>query len=484
MAKIPTPAQEFEASKDLADFAVRHAIKLGATYAEARMDHYWGEAFALENGDFILSAFDNIVGVGLRLLVDNSLGFVTLNATDRYAMKKLIANAIRSVRYSARLVREPLQLSKEKSYTKSYFVPQKQRLDEISPADITNYMKDIDSELVNSKLDVTGRMLDVIHSITRRYFYDSDGSRIEFEKPLIDFNYFITIGKGADSAQRYSQTSLSAGGEAYASLDLKNKILADAKILSEIIKKGVKPPKGIIDVVIAPEVTGIAVHESGGHPYEADRIFGREGAQAGESFITKEMIGKKIGSDVVTIVDDPTIPNSAGFFLFDDEGVPAQRKVLMKNGVISGLLHNRETARVMNLHSNGSARVEDFNYEPIVRMSNTFMLPGKHTENELISGVKKGVFIKSFMEWNIDDLRINQKYVGNEAYLIENGRLTKLVKNPVLEMNTVDFYSSIDAIGKRVEFSSGTCGKGEPMQGVPVWMGGPAARLRKIRLGK
>jgi TldD protein len=448
------------------------------------MDHYWGEAYTLETGDLILSAFDNLVGIGLRIVVNNAMSFLTLNASDRYALRKLIKSAVKSARYSARLVREPAMLSKEKPYKKKYYVPQKIRLDEISPASTTDVLKDIDTALMNSGLDVSARALNTTHEVTRRYFTDSGGCKIEFEKPLINFDYLITVGKGEDTLQRFSQSSGSAGGELYRKWNLRKRALDDSKILSEILKKGVSPPRGVIDVVIAPEVTGIAVHESGGHPYEADRIFGREAAQAGESFVTPEMIGKKMGNEIVSVVDDPTLAHSAGFYLFDDEGVKARRKYLIKNGVINELLHNRETARAMNIQSNGSARVEDFSYEPIVRMSNTFMLPGKHSEQELIRGVKNGVYIKSFMEWNIDDLRLNQKYVGNEAYLIRNGRLGKLVKSPVLEISTPDFYSSIDALSRKVEFSAGTCGKGEPIQGVPVWMGGPAARLRRIKLGR
>ena len=104
-------------------------------------------------------------------------------------------------------------------------------------------------------------------------------------------------------------------------------------------------------------------------------------------------------------------------------------------------------------------------------------------EEELIEGVKKGVYIKSFTEWNIDDKRLNQKYVSSEAYLIENGRLTKPVRKAVLETTTMDFWSSLDAAATNVQYFAGSCGKGEPMQGVPVWMGGPSARLRGMRLG-
>jgi TldD protein len=116
-------------------------------------------------------------------------------------------------------------------------------------------------------------------------------------------------------------------------------------------------------------------------------------------------------------------------------------------------------------------------------MANTYVMAGDHATEELIGGVKHGIYFKSYMEWNIDDKRYNQRYTGLEAYLIENGELKGLVRNPVLEITTPVFWSSVDAVGKNVDYVAGHCGKGEPMQGIPVWFGGPHVRLRKIRFG-
>ena len=134
------------------------------------------------------------------------------------------------------------------------------------------------------------------------------------------------------------------------------------------------------------------------------------------------------------------------------------------------------------MNSNGSARASSYNREPIIRMANTYFVPGDYSLEELIEDVHKGVYIKSYMEWNIDDRRWSQRYVGLEAYLIENGELKGLVKNPALEITTGGLYSSIDAVGKDLKFYPGTCGKGDPGQGVPVWFGGPSIRLRNVRL--
>lgn len=235
-------------------------------------------------------------------------------------------------------------------------------------------------------------------------------------------------------------------------------------------------------MVIGPYVSGIIAHESCGHPFEADRILGREAAQAGTSFVTRDMQGTRIGSPVVSVIDDPTIPHTYGYYRYDDEGVPATQRYLIQNGVINSFLHNRDTASEMDTTSNGAARAAAYSREPIVRMANTYIEPGDHSLEELIEAVDRGIYMVTFMEWNIDDRRYNQKYVGEEAYAIENGEITHPVRHPALEITTPGFYHAVDAVGDTLQLYPATCGKGDPMQPIPVTTGGPALRLREVRV--
>jgi TldD protein len=116
-------------------------------------------------------------------------------------------------------------------------------------------------------------------------------------------------------------------------------------------------------------------------------------------------------------------------------------------------------------------------------MANTFVEPGDYRFEELLEGIENGIYVKNFMEWNIDDRRYNQKYVGLEAYRIEKGQLKGLLRNPVMEMTTTSLWSAVDAVGRDLEFNAASCGKGDPMQGIPVWTGGPHIRLRNVRVG-
>jgi TldD protein len=264
---------------------------------------------------------------------------------------------------------------------------------------------------------------------------------------------------------------------------MEERLVHNAKVLRDVITKAKAIKSGNMDLICGPEVTGIAAHESCGHPMEADRILGREMSQAGRSFIYKGgkyWVGTRIGSDTVTIVDDPTVEHSYGYYAYDDEGVKSRRRFLYKEGVINEFLHNRESAAKLGMRSNGSSRSVNYDREAIVRMANTFVLPGEFAEEDLIEDVKQGVFMKSFTEWNIDDKRFNQRYVGREAYLIKNGELQYPVARPVIETTTLKFWSAVDAVSKRVEFDAATCGKGDPPQGVPVYTGGPCLRLRRV----
>jgi TldD protein len=191
-----------------------------------------------------------------------------------------------------------------------------------------------------------------------------------------------------------------------------------------------------------------------------------------------------MGSEEVTIIDDPTIVGNSGFYLYDDECVKARPRYLIKNGMLNELLLNREYAHKFEVKSNAAARSLNYKREPITRMANTFFSPGDYTNEELFEDIKKGVYIKSFTEWNIDDRRFQSKYVGLEAYLIEDGELTNtMIRRPILELTTFGLLGSVDAISKDQFSPHGICGKGDPMQGMPVWLGGPHLRLRNIRLG-
>ncbi|MBI3033960.1 TldD/PmbA family protein [Candidatus Woesearchaeota archaeon] len=466
---------------DSAEFALESALKQGAKFADIRLERSVYNGFLLKNGIPEVSAFDDSTGMGIRVFINRTVGFSATNNLSRDGIRNAVNWAIKDAKSCSRL-KNSISLTKAKPHIDKYKVVQKTNLEDISPREKLNELFEIDKAILSTNAKAPARYFSLSDTINEKYYVNSEGSRIFSEVPRVNFYYFITLIEGRKSSQRYWQYGKAAGFEAVREFDLPNTLSADIVNLRKNMKKGVSPPKGKIDAVVGPQITGIIVHESGGHPYEADRILGREAAQAGESFITEESTGLQIGSNAVSITDDPTIPNSFGFYLYDDEGAKAETKQLMNEGRISGFLHSRETSAAMKMPINASARANSYDREAIPRMSNTAIAPGDFTEEELIEDVRKGVYIKNFTEWNIDDKRVNQKYVGAEAYAIRNGRLEEPVLSPTIEITTHALYKAIDAVANNMEYHAGTCGKGEPMQALPVWFGGPSIRIKGIKL--
>ncbi len=453
---------EFE--KDLAEYAVKISK---AEYCEARIEEEIRKVYILKNGKFESSVEEKSKGMGIRV-IENGAAFFSLANLCRRKIREALKEALKEAKSSS-----SISLSDEKAYNSSYKVLGNLPSERV----IKEFLIDLDKKVELPW--IKSRIFWLTTTQTKKYFVNSDGSRIYCEIQRLNLSYNLIAKDGSKIEQRDFLFGASGGWKDFLNLKVEETIENEARKMIKIINSK-KSKKGNYDVILAPELVGIIVHESCGHPLEADRILGREAAQAGESYAKIDSIGRKIGSEKVTIVDDPTVKKSYGFYLFDDEGVKARRKFLIKNGMINEFLLNRETALLLKTKSNGSARAMDFTREPIIRMSNTFMLPGNYSIEEMVEDIKKGIFIKSFTEWNIDDIRWNEKYVGFEAYEIVNGELKDFVRRPIIETTTEELYSKVDACSKDLQFVAGTCGKGEPMQGVPVWMGGPHIRVRNL----
>jgi len=477
------------AMEDILNYAVDYARRLGATYAEARHQSDTFEEFTLRNGVPEAPAFGTSKGLSVRVIVSGSMGFASTNLTRKTDVKDAVERAVTLAKASSKAVKNPIRMADARTVKAECVIKPRIKPEYVDPDSKVELLKEIDerSVAITSRDDVKlpSRVLSVGHLMTEKQIITSDGSSVYSRIPRVMFSYMLTAAKaGKGTAQRFENLGESGGWERVERWLLEDKVSEEAGKLANILSEATEPPTDTLDVVLGPELVGIICHESAGHPLEADRVLGREAAQGGETYVNRELIGERIGSEYVTIVDDPRLPNSFGYYLYDDECVEARERVLIEKGKINELLHNRETAAEFGTVSNGSSRASSYDVEPIVRMANTYMKPGDHSLEELIEGIKYGVYISSYMEWNIDDRRWNQRYVGLEAYLIRNGKLDAMLRNPAIELTTKGLYSSVDAVGKEVKFYAGYCGKSEPMQSMPVWFGGPAIRLRNVRLGR
>ncbi|MBU7026531.1 MAG: TldD/PmbA family protein [Theionarchaea archaeon] len=462
--------------EDIAQLALKRAQ---SDYAEVRMEELRGVQMVIKNGNLDVYQLNSAYGLSARVLADGGLGFASTNVLTKENVINAVEKAEKLARVSAVRNENPIGLSEEKMYTNTYTVPQKKSLDDVDRAHellVLNTRTASENGLVSQLYEYEDEQ-------RVKYYINSEGAEIRSTIPRMNLLAFLTVVENGKSEQCQLQFGGIGGWETFEGFNLTERLPKEIKVVNRVLKEGKPPPKDPVNVVIGPEVVGITVHESCGHPFEADRILGREAAQAGESFVKPDMIGYRVGSDLVNIAEDPSIEGSYGFYLYDDEGVKARKRMLVKEGKINEFLSNRETAFVLGGLSNGSARSMGYNREPIVRMANTYFCAGDYTKDELIEETKKGILMESFTEWNIDDTRFNQRYIGREAYLIEKGEVTSPVLRPVLEVTTTGFYSSVEAVAKEVTLSAGTCGKGEPSQGAPTSMGGPYVRLKEIRLG-
>jgi len=472
--------------EDLILYAVDYARELGASYAEARYHKNNSFSIVSRNGTIIGAGREIKEGIGVRVLVDGALGFSATNRLDNESVKEAVEKAYKLAKVHAGLMKKPIEFDDSRVGRARYSVVEKKPFTSMSLDEKIGMHKELWDIVAKapSEAKIPVFFLNYIESVEEKIVANSDGAFITSRIPRLTIFYNVVVTtpqKG--SIQRFEQLGASGGLENLEEWSLYNTLDNDVKIYEKILYEAKEPPRQEVDVVVGSEVVGLIVHESCGHPSEADRILGREAAQAGMSFIKPGMIGERIGNENATVIDDPTIPGSYGFYLYDDEGVPARPRYLYREGIIYEHLHNRWTAKIYGTQSNAASRAMDYASEPIIRMANTYFKPGDHSFEELVEDIKYGVYIKSYMEWNIDDTRWSQRYVGLEAYLIEKGELKGFVRNPVLEVTTKAFYSKVDAVGKELRFYAGTCGKGEPAQGVPVWFGGPDLRLRNIRLG-
>lgn len=474
--------------EDYLEMIIDTASKYGARYSEARYQSDTYESILLKNGTPEMTTFDVRRGVAIRALVGGGLGFGATNIVTKRDLKTLVSRVLRLAKASSRIVKTPISMGEAEIGRGNVEVKSRIGFDAVSMESRIDLLKEADSAGVESAeaigVKLPGRYISLDTLVTEKLLMTSDGARVQSTIPKVTVDAFLTAfepQKG--TVQRMFSLGESSGWESVEKWNLPERIKKEAQILGNILTSA-KPMKGErLDVVLGPEVVGIISHESSGHPGEADRILGREAAQAGETYLGRDSIGMKVGSDVVNVVEDPTIPRSFGYYLYDDEGVKARRRYLIKQGRINEFLHNRETAHVFGVSSNASSRSVAYNREPIVRMANTFVEPGDHKFEELLEGIENGIYVKNFMEWNIDDRRFNQKYVGLEAYRIEKGQLKGLLRNPIIEITTTGLWSAVDAVGRDLEFSAASCGKGDPMQGIPVWTGGPHIRLRNVAIG-
>ena len=302
-------------------------------------------------------------------------------------------------------------------------------------------------------------------------FANSEGTFIVEERPTTTIHLVATAREGSNVQRASDGLSVPAGYEQVLDQEEMARVVARRAVdllSAETVVGGIYP------VVCDPRLAGVFVHEAFGHLSEADFVYANPQAQK------MMVLGRRFGQDILNIIDDGTLPGLRGTHRYDDEGTPMQRTELVREGLLVGRLHSRETAAKMAESPTGNARATRYRYAPIVRMTNTFIEPGQVSFEEMIADIDLGVYACEAIGGQT--MLENFSFSAGHGYMIRKGRIAEMVKDVVLSGNLFTTLNHIDAIGDDLAFSRlGTCGKGQ--DGLPVSTGAPHIRIQDVTMG-
>ncbi len=463
---------------------------LGVDYGEVRAEVRTEENVGVKNREVEAVSRRESRGVGIRVLHDGAWGFAATGDTGKRAIAKAARAALAIARATASVRGERVELAPEPAHKAKFVGPCKR-----DPLAVS----------LEEKLDLLFSCTDRILAVrgvamakggiaawrVEKIFGNTEGSLIR--QTLTNCGAGIeAYAAGAGEFQRRSYPCSFGGDYASAGYEfIEGLRLLDhaTEIAEEAVALLSAPvcPTGTFDIILEGSQLALQVHESVGHPTELDRVLGTELSYAGGSFLTLDKLGTfRYGSEIVNLVADATVPGGLGTFGYDDEGVPAQRVDLVRNGIFVGYLSSRDTApKIGARRSGGAARASSWARIPIVRMTNINLLPGEGTLEDLIRDTKHGILFATNKSWSIDDRRVNFQFGTEIAWEIVDGRKARILKNPLYTGITPQFWASCVAIAGPEDWhlwGVPNCGKGEPSQTMQVGHGVAPAKFAKVQV--
>ncbi|CAK7193103.1 Metalloprotease TldD [Commensalibacter sp. Nvir] len=428
------------------------------------------EMISIEDNTIRTATTDITSGFGLRSVLETETAFAHSNELNDEALKRASATVRElSMGRKGSMSEKPIATNQRLYSAKNPLYQESFAIRSELLYKINAYARQKNKNVVQVSASITGEW-QAIQIIRADYFRAAD------IRPLVRLNVSVITEIG----NRREIGSYGYGGRyGYDEITPEPlwKFAVDEALRQSLINQESKPaPAGEMDVVLAAGWPGILLHEAIGHGLESD--FNRKGTSA----FTK-LMGQRIASPGVTVVDDGTIAKRRGSLTIDDEGTPTQRTTLIEDGYLTGLMYDRLNARLMGKHPTGNGRRQSFAHAPIPRMTNTFMLSGTSSLDDMIKNTKKGLFAVNFGGGQVDITSGKFVFSTSEAYLIENGKVTYPVKGATLIGNGPDALTKITMIGDEMQLDQGigTCGKAG--QGVPVGVGQPSLKLSGLTVG-
>ncbi len=424
-------------------------------YAEARLENGTEATVRIQDDETKVNS-GSWQGASVRVLQGGSWGFASSNdATD---IRGLLEKAARL----ASLDKGKIMLAGTKPERKTINA-------KVGPVPLEEQVK----ALLAAKKDMAGRKISSCriacsNNALIKEFYSSEGAAIIQET---GYAYLSCSCVARDAGMLIRGVETSASRKGFRGLDLHAAAKSSREKAERLVGAPIAP-RGRFTVVLDPEISGVFAHEAMGHAVEADSVTERESILAGK-------MGTAIGNGLLSIVDDPTA-DDFGAYAYDDEGTEAKRTVVLEQGVLKGYINSRETAHETKAEPNGHARAAGYDSVPIVRMSNTYVLPGEQSREEVFD-VKHGVYIKGMKGGSVDIFSGGFMFKAEEAYEINNGALGRVMRDAAISGDILSTLKNVAAVGKDFGTSPGICGKNG--QEAPVSDGGPHIRVDNMMVG-
>ncbi|MEJ7623100.1 MAG: TldD/PmbA family protein [Pyrinomonadaceae bacterium] len=480
-----------EVNKDaIADAALATAKRLGASYADVRINRYRVESVNTRERQVLNVSSGQNFGFGVRVLINGTWGFAASPHVTVEEAMRMATEAAAIAKANSAITRRKIELVPTPKVTASWKSAfEKDPFDVPSEQKVAELLKINDAALAINGISFVNSQMACVNE--QKYLATSDGSRIEQYLIRMNPSYTVTAVDRASGDFQAVNSLLQAQSIGFEYMS-KHDWAADAKQAAEhaVMKLTAKPvAAGKYDLVLHPSHLFLTIHESVGHPTELDRALLWEANYAGTSFLTPEKTGKlKFGSKMVNFVADRTQPLGMATVGFDDEAVPGQSWHLVKDGVFVDWQTTRDLAKLVGKDkSYGCLHADSWDSVPFPRMPNVSLQPGKEnlSQDDLIAGVDRGILIYGRGSYSIDQQRYNFQFGGQTFWEIKGGRVVGMLKDVAYQSRTTDFWGALDGLGGQGSYEipgSFNDGKGEPGQSNAVSHGCPPARFRDINV--
>ncbi|MEZ0391224.1 MAG: TldD/PmbA family protein [Pseudobdellovibrionaceae bacterium] len=427
-------------------------------------------------------------GAMVEVLIDGHFGYAGTSDLSSTGLQKALDRAKMLAKAGSQHKVTHFDLSTRPASVGHYRTPYFQGLDSTSLSELTDLLIMASEKLKASEKIVTA-LAHLRFIETTLHFVSSNGANTLQEFLFLTNNFQATAQEGSESQTRTLNGGvarcLQMGLEAFD----RDQALKDCEnVAKQALELLAAPncPTDQLDLLLAPDQMLLQIHESIGHHLELDRILGDERNYAGWSFVQPQDFGTlKYGSSLMNVTFDPSVPGEFASYAFDDCGNPAQREFLIEKGLLKKGLGSLESQFRSQIPGVANFRSSSWNRAPIDRMANINLEPGNSKLADMISQTERGIYMESNVSWSIDDYRNKFQFGCEYARLIENGQLTKVVKNPNYRGVTVPFWNSLKAVGSADEveiFGSPWCGKGEPSQAIRVGHSAPPCLFEKVEV--